>query len=88
MLYEVIVLRRARKSASRIPVEDRELIFATIRALAEDPRPRGARKMRGTGSEEEWRVQVGRNYRVVYRVDDESREVIVLAIGHRGSVYN
>lgn len=87
MPYEVVVLRRARKSASRIPARHRERIFSTIRTLAEDPRPRDARKMRGTGFEEEWRVQVGRDYRVVYRVDDEAREVIVLAVGHRGSIY-
>ena len=42
--------------------------------------------MRGTGEQEEWRVRVG-DYRIIYRVDDEAGEVIVLAVGHRGSVY-
>ncbi len=42
--------------------------------------------MRGTGSLENWRVRVG-DYRIVYRVDDETREVLILAVGHRGSVY-
>lgn len=69
-MYEVVVFRRARKGTSRIPARDR--VLAVFRALAEDPRPRGARKMRGTGNLEEWRVRVG-DYRVVYRVDDEAR---------------
>lgn len=42
--------------------------------------------MRGTGEREEWRVRVG-EYRIIYRVDDQEREVIILAVGHRGSVY-
>ncbi len=43
--------------------------------------------MRGTGAREEWRIRVG-DYRIVYRVDDEAREVVILAVGHRGSVYD
>lgn len=54
--------------------------------LSEDPRPRVARKMRGTGNLEDWRVRVG-DYRIVYRVDDEAEEILVLDIGHRQSVY-
>ncbi len=41
--------------------------------------------MRGTGNLEDWRVRVG-DYRIVYRVDDEAREVLILAVGHRGRV--
>lgn len=85
-MYEVVVFRRARKGTSRIPARDRERVLAVFRALAENPRPQGARKMRGTGNLEEWRVRVG-DYRVVYRVDDEARRVLVLAAGHRVSVY-
>lgn len=61
-------------------------VLQAVTDLAEDPRPRGARKMRGTGEQEEWRVRVG-DYRVVYRLGDEAREVLILAVGHRGSVY-
>lgn len=85
-MYEVVVFRRARNGTSRIPARDRERVFAVFRALAEDPRPWGARKMQGTGNLEEWRVRIG-DYRVVYRVDDDARQVLVLAAGHRGSVY-
>jgi mRNA interferase RelE/StbE len=42
--------------------------------------------MRGTGGAEDWRVRVG-DYRILYRVDDEAKEVLVLEVGHRGSVY-
>lgn len=54
--------------------------------------------MRGTGSTEDWRIQVG-DYRVVYRIeephpdypepteDDPEGLVTVLAVGHRQGVY-
>lgn len=71
---------------NRFPESAFRRVLQTIRDLENDPRPRSALKMRGTGEQEEWRVRVG-DYRVVYRVDDETREVIILAVGHRGSVY-
>lgn len=86
MSYEVVFKRKARKALVRLPERIYERITRTIDDLAEDQRPRGAVKMRGTGEQEEWRVRVG-DYRIVYRVDDEAQEVIVLAVGHRGSVY-
>lgn len=55
--------------------------------------------MRGTGGTEEWRIAVGRDYRVVYRIEgphpdhpepDEEEPVglvTVLAVGHRQGIY-
>jgi mRNA interferase RelE/StbE len=39
-----------------------------------------------SGSEDRYRVRQGR-YRVVYGVDDSSRTVTVVKIGHRRDVY-
>ncbi len=86
-MYEVILPRRVRGGMTRRPPESAyRRVLGAIRDLAEEPRPRGARKMRGTGIEEEWRIRIG-DYRVVYRVDDEARKVLILAVGHRGGVY-
>lgn len=71
---------------NRFPGDVFRRVLQAITDLADDPRPDGARKMRGTGEQEEWRVRVG-DYRVVYRVDDEAREVVILAVAHRASVY-
>lgn len=71
---------------NRLPQSTYDRLLQAARALAEDPRSRASVKMRGTGSLEDWRVRVG-DYRIVYRVDDEAREVLILAVGHRGSVY-
>lgn len=86
MSYDVVFKPKVRKGLVRLPEPGYERISRAITDLAGDPRPRGARKMRGTGEQEEWRVRVG-DYRIVYRVDDEAQEVLILAVGHRGSVY-
>jgi mRNA interferase RelE/StbE len=86
-LYEIVFPRRVRKSMTRrLPESAYQRVLQVIRDLENDPRPRGAVKMRGTEEQEEWRVRVG-DYRIVYREDDEAREVIILAVGHCGSVY-
>ncbi len=48
-MYEVIFTRRARKAMSRFPRREYERVLQAIEGLAEDPRPAGARKMRGKG---------------------------------------
>lgn len=85
-MYEIVVKGKARKAIERLPQDANQRILETVEDLAKDPKPRYARKMRGTGSLEEWRVRIG-DYRVVYRIDEEARKVIVLTAGHRGSVY-
>ncbi len=98
MAHEVVIRRKAQKQLARIQPQDRDRVGAAAFGLSDDPRPRGSRKMRGTGDTEDWRVAVG-NYRVVYRVEEphpdypEPEEgepaglVTVLAVGHRQGVY-
>lgn len=63
---------------------DRQRIFARIQSLAADPRPPGAEKL--AGYTDQLRVRQG-NYRIVYSVDEERREVTIFRIGHRKDVY-
>jgi mRNA interferase RelE/StbE len=55
-----------------------------IRALAEDPRPTGSRKL--TGSVNDWRIRVG-DYRIVYEIADAIRIVRINRVRHRRDVY-
>ena len=86
-MYEVIFTRRARKFISRFPRREYERVLRAIERLAEDPKPTGARKMRGTGNLGDWRIRVGRDYRVIYRIDDDAREVLILEAGPRQGIY-
>ena len=58
-------------------------IVAAIRSLADIPRPLGSRKLANRAG---LRLRVG-NYRILYSVDDNSRTVTIIAIGHRREVY-
>ncbi|MDP9457362.1 MAG: type II toxin-antitoxin system RelE/ParE family toxin [Actinomycetota bacterium] len=98
MAHEVAIRRKAQKQLARVHPQDRDRVGAAAFGLSDDPRPRGSRKMRGTGGAEDRRIAVG-DYRVVYRVEEphpdrpEPEEgepsglVTVLAVGHRQGIY-
>ena len=59
-------------------------ILSAIEGLADDPRPSGCRKIRG--SKNLWRIRIG-DYRVVYSVDDTPRVVDIVVVRHRSDAY-
>lgn len=77
--------RRVGREIAALPHGVRERLIQVIRNLHEDPRPRGARKMRGEvrGA---WRIRAG-DYRVIYDVDDDRRLVVILAVVSGREVY-
>ena len=52
-------------------------------ALAEEPRPRGCKKLK---NREGWRIRTG-DYRILYEVFDDEQQVLILRIGHRREIY-
>jgi mRNA interferase RelE/StbE len=81
--YSLAIKPSAVKELEAIDRLDRKRIVARIHALAATPRPPGCEKLSGA---EKYRVRQG-NYRVLYTVDDEVEEVVVVKIGHRKDVY-
>jgi mRNA interferase RelE/StbE len=81
--YSVLILRRAQRHLADLPTGSYERVRDAIRSLAENPRPRGAKKL---VAREGWRLRVG-DYRVVYEVDDRAGTVTVLDVGHRRDIY-
>jgi len=59
-------------------------IQAAIALLARDPRPPGAKALRGRDG---LRVRVG-EYRIIYTVQDDVLLVVVVTLGHRRDVYD
>jgi mRNA interferase RelE/StbE len=64
--------------------KDRQRIVNRIAALASEPRPTGSEKL--AGIEGRYRIRQGQ-FRIVYAVDDASRTIEVVKIGHRREVY-
>lgn len=84
MKYALLVLRRAQKELASLDKIEYERVRDAVASLAENPRPAGCKKLVGR---EGWRIRVG-NYRVIFEINDEKREVTVLHIGHRRDIYS
>ena len=82
--YQVLLERAAEKDLRQLSAAVHDRVIAAIRALANDPRPPGCRKL--TNSKNDWRIRVG-DYRVVYEIADAVRIVRVNRVRHRRDVY-
>ena len=83
-MYRVCLLRAAEKDLGRLSARIHNRLIAAIQSLADNPRPSGCRKL--TGADNDWRIRIG-DYRVVYEIDDDAKEVRVNRVRHRREVY-
>lgn len=81
--HAVYTTRTADKDLEKIPEEDRGRVLQTILSLGDDPRPVQSIQMSGSAGR---RVRWG-DYRALYEVDDEKKEVTVTRVLHRKDVY-
>ncbi len=82
--YAVSLRRSADKDLRRLGAGTERRVLRAIDRLAMQPRPDGCRKL--VGSEDACRIRIG-DYRVIYTVDDEDREVVIESIRHRREAY-
>jgi mRNA interferase RelE/StbE len=82
--YTVIITKTAQKQLDKLPRLVTELLFETMIALADDPRPPGCKKLKG---HEAYRIRKG-DYRIIYEIQDDILIVKIIAAGHRKNVYN
>ncbi|MBI2460149.1 MAG: type II toxin-antitoxin system RelE/ParE family toxin [Candidatus Rokubacteria bacterium] len=83
-MYEVFLERRAERDLKRLSAKEFHRVIREIKALAENPRPVGRRKI--AGSENDWRIRVG-DCRVIYELDEKARAVRVMRVRHRREAY-
>lgn len=83
-IYEVLLHAAVPKEISRIPAATRRRVKAAIDALAAEPVPLGAARLRGR--ENAYRIRIG-DYRVVYEVHVTEVIVYVVGVAHRREVY-
>ncbi len=83
-MHEVYLERAAERDLRRLQPTEFQRVIAAIRALAENPRPPGCRKI--AGSVNDWRVRVG-VLRVIYEIDDGANQVRVMRVRHRREAY-
>lgn len=83
MKWTVSFSRSAEKDLSRLSSENRQRIGRAIRSLEADPFPSASKPLKGR---EQWRLRVG-DYRVLYIVSSEPKNLTIIAVGHRREVY-
>lgn len=83
-MYEIYLEQAVERNLRRLSAEDFHRVISRIKALADDPRPSGCRKI--TGSKSDWRIRIG-DYRVIYEIDEKAKAVRVVRIRHRREAY-
>ncbi len=83
-MYRIEFRPAAVKQLQALQRRDQRRIVRRIEALADDPRPDGARKL--AGSDSTYRIRVGA-YRIIYDVLDRKLLILVVKVGHRRDVY-
>ncbi|HEY7951576.1 MAG TPA: type II toxin-antitoxin system RelE/ParE family toxin [Solirubrobacteraceae bacterium] len=82
--WEVRVMGPARRQLDRLPTAVAAAVLETFGAIASNPRRLG--KPLRFELDGCWSARRG-PYRVIYRIDDATRTVSVLAVGHRADIY-
>lgn len=83
--YRVVLTASALQCLRSVPPRVAEPVVAFVfGGLAADPRRRGKPLQREL--EGRWAARRG-DYRIVYRLDEETKQMYLLRIGHRSDVY-
>ena len=82
--YNVEFKPSVHKDFRRLPKSVVERVMKRIEKLQADPFPHGVTKLEGV--ERLYRIVVG-DYRIVYEVDTQARQVTILYVRHRRDVY-
>lgn len=83
MKYCVKVIPKAEKDLDSISDHDFDAIKKKILTLSENPRPFGSKKLT---ADEGYRLRSG-DFRVIYRINDAAKEVIIYRVKHRKEAY-
>jgi mRNA interferase RelE/StbE len=82
--YTVRLAPAAERQLKKLHVQVRNIIVPVLKSLTSDPRPQGAKKLKG--AEDIWRVRKG-NYRILYQIQDDELIVLIVRIDDRKQVY-
>jgi mRNA interferase RelE/StbE len=81
--FPVLLHPKATKALEKLNKQTKSRIVAELRGLADQPEKVG-KQLRHSDF---WSLRVG-DYRVIYEIDMERNQVVILFIGHRKNVYD
>lgn len=83
-LYEVTLKPSVEKDQRVLPRAVIARVLDRMEALRDNPRP--AQSIKISGGENLYRIRVG-DYRIVYEIDETSKQVTIHYVRHRREVY-
>jgi len=83
MKYAIKIIPNAQSDLDKIKGKDFNSIRDKLLLLSVKPRPYGCIKLI---REEGYRIRIG-SFRILYRIDDSTKQVIIYRIKHRKEVY-
>jgi len=83
MKYRLKIIPRCEKDLDSITGRDFDALKKKILSLPANPRPFGCRKLT---NEDGYRVRMG-DFRILYRIDDKAKEVMIYRVRHRRESY-
>jgi mRNA interferase RelE/StbE len=84
MKYRIEFSPTAKSQFKKLPKEVQARLKHRIDILAENPFPRGVKKL--SVEEDLYRLRIG-DYRIVYQVQGKALFILILKLGHRKDVY-
>ena len=82
-MYKICIISKAKKDLDNFQDKIFTKIKKIILSLADNPRPYGAIKLT---NEEGYRIRVG-DYRILYRIVDQEKEIYIYRVKHRKDAY-
>ncbi len=83
-MYRLCYEKRVFKDLDKIPNNFVEKIITAVKELSRNPLPRLSKKL--SGKENVYRLRAG-DYRIIYRVAHQAKEIAIILIRHRRDVY-
>ena len=84
MKYSIKISKNAITDLKKIPKIYQKKIDQKILTLADEPRPEGVKKLKGTN--DLYRIRIS-DYRIIYKIRDNELLILIVKIGHRKNVY-
>jgi len=84
MKYRIEFSPTAERQFKKLLKEVQARLKHRIDILAENPFPRGVRKL--SAEEDLYRLRIG-DYRIIYQVQGKALLILILKLGHRKNVY-
>lgn len=80
---KLFITKKAQKELDKLPDPLAKIIVANILSLSTNPSPLNSKRLQG---QENYRLRIGA-FRAIYTVDKKSKEITILRIADRKTIY-